>query len=293
MRKLINIFLLSVALVIGAGNSFGEESAVFFTDASIDSDMQDELYKALQSLKLDKPMRKSELSIALVDITDENHPRLAAFNGSKMFYAASLPKIAILLGAFHKSEHGQLDLTPEVIEKLTAMIRYSSNAAATEMMNLVGMQYIADMLQSGEYRFYDPSQGGGLWLGKEYAKKSAWKRDPLHNLSHGATALQVAKFYYMLATNQLLSAESCSTMLKIMGNPGISHKFVRGLAKVDKDARIYRKSGSWHEYHSDSALIERRGHRYIAVGLTKNRNGGRWLQNLIVKLDSMIVDTRS
>ena len=44
----------------------------------IDSDMQDELYKALQSLKLDKPMRQSELSIALLDITDEKHPRLAS-----------------------------------------------------------------------------------------------------------------------------------------------------------------------------------------------------------------------
>ena len=33
-----------------------------------------------------------------VDVTERNAPRLAMLNGDEMMYAASLPKIAILLG---------------------------------------------------------------------------------------------------------------------------------------------------------------------------------------------------
>jgi beta-lactamase class A len=53
---------------------------------------------------------------------------------------------------------------------------------------------------SPRYRLYDPRHYGGLWVGKDYAKSGLWRRDPLHNLSHGATAMQVARFYYLLKT---------------------------------------------------------------------------------------------
>ena len=87
-----------------------------------------------------------------------------------------------------------MTLDDETLEKLTRMIRNSSNSAATEILQRVGMDYLAELLQSPRYRLYDPERNGGLWVGKAYGKTPAWKRDPLHNLSHGATALQVARF---------------------------------------------------------------------------------------------------
>lgn len=240
---------------------------------------------------LDTPAQKKQLSVALVDITDPSHPHLAAINGDNMVYAASLPKIAILFGAFKRIESGDMKLDEETRNLLTRMIRYSSNSAATTMLNRVGKQYLAELLQSPEYRLYDRSRNGGLWVGKEYGKAAAWKRDPLHNLSHGATPFQVARFYYLLETGQLVSPELTREMKAMLGQPGINHKFVKGLRSTHPASKIFRKSGSWRHWHADSAIIERDGRRYIAVGLAENPQGGQWLERLIVGLDDLVFNT--
>ena len=213
---------------------------------------------------------------------------MAYVNPNEMMYAASLPKIAILLGAFERVASGEMDLDSKTREQLTLMIRNSSNKAATEMLNRVGKSYLADLLQSSRYRLYDPAKNGGLWVGKEYSKSNVWKRDPLHNLYHGATALQVARFYYMMETGQLVSPELSQQMKSILAEPAINHKFVKGLMAVHPDSRIYRKSGTWRQYHSDSAIIEHDGRRYIAVALAKSDRGGQWLTELIVAMDELI-----
>ncbi|NIO06192.1 MAG: serine hydrolase [Proteobacteria bacterium] len=253
-----------------------------------DSSLQQGLEEQLSSLGLQKAVQKKSLSVAVVDITDRTSPRLAAVNGSEMMYAASLPKIAILLGAFERIAQGEMVLDKDTLDKLTRMIRNSSNGAATEMLNRVGKAYLATLLQSPPYRLYDPGQNGGLWVGKDYGKAPAWKRDPLHNLSHGATALQAARFYYLLETGRLVSPEMSQMMKTILGDPAIQHKFVRGLEEARPGSRIYRKSGTWKQYHSDSAIVERDGRRYIAVALAESPKGGEWLRRLIVAFDDLI-----
>jgi beta-lactamase class A len=169
--------------------------------------LQKGLVSYLNSLKLGKAADQKNLSIVLVDITDPFSPRMAYVNPNEMMYAASLPKIAILLGAFERISKGQMILDEATLEKLKKMIRNSSNEAATEILNRVGKDYVNELLQSPRYRLYDPEKNGGIWVGKEYDRSPAYDRDPLHNLSHGATALQVARFYYLLETGQLVSPE--------------------------------------------------------------------------------------
>jgi beta-lactamase class A len=77
-------------------------------------------------------------------------------------------------------------------------------------------------------------------------------------------------------------------MKAILADPAIKHKFVKGLQSKHPDSRIYRKSGTWKQYHSDSAIIEHDGHRYIAVALAKSPLGGKWLSDLIVAMDDLI-----
>ena len=255
-----------------------------------DPKLQKGLNQCLIDLKLDRAASRKTLSIVLVDITDPSFPRMAYVNPNQMMYAASLPKIAILLGAFERIADRKIELNAATRDQLELMIRNSSNHAATAMLNKVGKAYLAELLQSPRYRLYDPKRNGGLWVGKEYAKSGAWKRDPLHNLSHGATALQVARFYYLLETGQLVSPELSRQMKDILGNPAIIHKFVKGLKSIHPQSRIYRKSGTWREYHSDSAIIEHDGRRYIAVALAKSPNGGRWLSNLIIAMDNLVFE---
>lgn len=253
-----------------------------------DPALQSDLEQTLEGYGLASAARNNTLSVALVDITEPQRPRVAAVNGDHMMYAASLPKIAILLGAFKHIENGDMQLDEKTRDQLTRMIRFSSNQAATTMLNRVGKEYLAELLQSPEYLLYDRDNNGGLWVGKEYGKRPAWQRDPLHNLSHGATAFQVARFYYLLETSQLLSPELTREMKAMLGRPGISHKFVKGLNEARPGSNIFRKSGSWRQWHADSAIVERDGRRYIAVALAQSAQGGQWLEDLIVGLDNLI-----
>jgi beta-lactamase class A len=252
--------------------------------------LQQGLESSLADLHLKNAAATKALSIALVDITDPANPRHAYINPNEMMYAASLPKIAILLGAFERISNREMTLDPATQATLLRMIRNSSNQAATEMLNRVGKKFIADLLQSPRYRFYDPEKNGGLWVGKEYSSAVTWKRDPLHNLSHGATVLQVARFYYMLETGQLVSPAYSRQMKSILADSAIDHKFVKGLKRIHPESRIYRKSGTWRNFHADSAIIEHDGRTYIAVALAESPSGGKWLTDLIVCLDNLIFD---
>ncbi|MDX1607250.1 MAG: serine hydrolase [Candidatus Competibacterales bacterium] len=280
-----NILIFALAVLLPAGPVFGSQQPKLA--ACQNNRLQEGLESCLYELRLDQAAKRQKLSVALVDITDPEQPRLAAINGERMMYAASLPKIAILLGAFERIARGEMELDSATQETLTRMIRNSSNSAATEMLNRVGKKFLVELLQSPKYRLYDPANNGGLWVGKEYGKSGAYQRDPLANLSHGANAFQVARFYYLMETGQLVSPEMSRKMKAILSKPAINHKFVKGLQQRP-DAEIYRKSGSWRQYHADSAIIERAGRRYIAVALAEDSHGGEWLSRLIVRLDDLI-----
>ncbi len=253
-----------------------------------DARIQAALEASLKKLELDRAVQEGRLAATLVDITDPAHPRMAQVNGDRMMYAASLPKIAILLGAFQKAAEDQLTLDDAALAELTQMIRHSSNTAASAMLQRVGLDYLAKVLQSERYRLYDPALNGGLWVGKPYGAGAAGQRDPLHNLSHGATAYQVARFYYLMETGQLVSPEASRKMKEIMGSTAIHHKFVKGLEQSHPDAQVYRKSGTWRTFHADSAIVEHDGRRYIAVGLANDPKGGDWMRELIVAMDNIV-----
>lgn len=259
----------------------------------MDAELQQQVTQALEELDLTDDARRRRLAVVLVDATDLERPRVAAVNGDEMMYAASLPKIAVLLAAFEKIAQGKMELDRDTEWQLHKMIKASSNTAATEMMHRVGKEYIARVLLSPRYRLYDPKHNGGLWVGKDYAKSGLWRRDPLNNLSHGATAMQVARFYYLLETENLVTPEHSKKMKEILGDSLLRHKFVRAMDRINPAALLFRKSGSWRTYHSDSALVEHDGRRYIAVALSNDEEGALWLDEIITALDGIIYSQTS
>ena len=256
---------------------------------SVDPVLQDKLEKLIEQRGLMRQVNDGNLALALVDITDPYQPHTASLNGDQMIYAASLPKIAILLGAFVQIEAGVLKANDALLSELILMIRYSDNNAATRVLELVGRDKLLDILQSLRFKLYTRDHNGGIWVGKDYARDGAYQRDPLHNLSHGASVMQVARFYYLLDTNRLVNPKLTEQMKEVLSKPAISHKFVKGLEGVP-DAVLFRKSGTWNEYHADSALVEFGSSRYILVGLVKNEQGGRWLTELARPLHNLIVN---
>ena len=234
----------------------------------------------LERLHVGSQIKQQHVAVSLVDLTDATVPRYAGINDQVMMYAASVPKIAILLAGFEEIRAGRLQYTPAVRDTFTRMARYSSNADASKVTQWVGFERIAQTLTSTKYRFYDPMKNGGLWLGKAYGgSRDYWQGDPLHNLSHGATTLQLARFFTMLAEDKLVDPECSRLMKEVLSKPGINHKFVKGLSGIP-DVTIYRKSGTWRDWHSDAALIEWNGHRYVLAALTEDPDGGKLLEKL-------------
>jgi beta-lactamase class A len=233
-------------------------------------------------------IKDKKMAMGLVDLTSPGTPRFASINGQEMMYAASLPKIAILLAVFQSFHDGTVKESPELIATLTRMIRVSNNSCATEMIDLVGYKKIEKVLRDPKYELFDEKRGGGLWVGKRFAKKGNRYPDPLKGLSHAATVNQVCRFYYLLATGKLIDARRSRQMLDILSKPAIHHKFVKALETRAPHAQLFRKSGSWRTWHSDSVLVWGPQRRYILVGLLEAEKGGSILRELVTVAESAL-----
>jgi beta-lactamase class A len=256
--------------------------------SAVDATLQSQLEQTVTTQGLATQVAQGHLAIALVDVTTPDAPRLAMLNGDRMMYAASMPKVAILLGALAEAEAGRLPINAVTTAAMNNMIRFSSNEDATRVLRWVGIDRLAEILQSPRFALYDRAGFGGLWVGKGYGPEPATRRDPLNNLSHGATAYQVARLYTMLATDQLLSPPMNALMKQVLSKPGIQHKFVKGLSERP-GVEIFRKSGTWKNTHADSALVECQGRRYVLVGIAEHPDGGEWLARLAPSLHDLIV----
>jgi beta-lactamase class A len=275
--------VLLCSLVVGITHAEGRD-----LDDSVDAGLQHGLERVVREQGLSGEVESGRLSLALVDISEPDAPRLAMLNGHAMVYAASLPKIAILLGAFVEAGRGRFPLDGERVAEMTKMIRFSSNEAATRVLDWVGRQRLLEILQSPAFALYDPKRNGGLWVGKSYGREEAYQRDPVRNLSHGATAFQVARFYWLLDTQRLVGPELTPLMKQVLSQPGIRHKFVKGL-ESRPGVEIYRKSGTWQDHHADSALVEHDGRKFVIVGLANHRDGGEWLERLAAPMHDLVV----
>lgn len=259
---------------------------------SIDNTKDDRLQRKLEQVVESDPKLKflaqnKRLAFGMLDIRKAKAPKFAAVNPFQMIYAASLPKVATLYGLLKRVEEGTLRLTPQIEKLAIDMMRVSSNTASTDLYHIVGPDYLSRLLLAPPHRIYDFKKGGGLWVGKEYAKGIAWLRDPLLNISHAANVYSVIKLYYLLETGQLLNRKMTLQMKRFMSGTALNHKFAKALSYDGKTVRLYRKSGSWWVYHSDSAIIYHRRKKYIAVVLVHSDAGEEIIEYLILKMDQM------
>jgi len=213
-------------------------------------------------------------------------------NGNTMMYAASLPKLMVLLAAFQGFEDGSLKETVEVHRDLIEMIRRSSNPAASQVIGRIGLRKIEALTRDRRYGFYDPQQGGGIWLGNSYSPDGEKNPEPMTGLSYTATAYQLCRFYYLLAYGRLINPERSGQMLKILAFPDLPGKFVAVLAGAVPPNRLYRKSGEVRGFHGDSVLVwAGTGRRYILVGLIEDEGGEQILKELVPVAEHVLRDS--
>ncbi|MGC1204060.1 MAG: serine hydrolase [Flavobacteriaceae bacterium] len=268
-------------------NDFNIKPLTSFSNVTLQKSLELELRANPEWNKL---IANKKMSVGIVDLSNPNQIRFASVNGNHMMYAASLPKIAILLAAMDAIEKGEFKETEAVKKDMKIMISKSDNDAATRMIDRVGYKKIESVMTNPKYMFYDENKGGGLWVGKRYGGDGATHREPIKNLSHAASVNQVCRYYYLLAHGKLVNEKRSKQMLDIMGNSDLHHKFVSTLDKIAPNAYLFRKSGSWQTYHSDSILVwgNDPNRRYILVALIDDASGEQIIRDLVKPIEKAL-----
>jgi len=219
-----------------------------------------------------------------VGVMDLRTLRLAMVHPDRIEYAASVAKVAILLAYFQLRPETRTRLAATTRHELGRMIKTSSNEMATKFSRQLGLASIQQVLNS--YGFYDPTQGGGIWMGKHYGDNTERVGDPVGDNAHAATVRQLLRFYLLLEQGKLVSREASATMREIFASPDIPHdsiKFVKGLQGRERAVR--RKWGSWEDWLHDSAVVAGPNRHYILVGLTHHPKGDEYLVDLARAVD--------
>lgn len=222
-----------------------------------------------------------------VGVLDLNRLRLAMIHPDRIEYAASVPKVGILLGYFQLHPEAATSLDPQTRHELGLMAKSSSNEMASKFSREIGLREIQTILNS--YGFYDAKRGGGIWVGKHYGPNSERIGDPVADHSHAATVRQLLRYYLLLEQGKLVSPQASKTMREIFASPDIPHddiKFVKALG--GRDVQILRKWGSWENWLHDSAVITGANRRYILVALTNHEKGDEYLVDLARAVDDLI-----
>ena len=255
-----------------------------------DKGLEADLKKMVNSHpKWNKLVKSKKMTIGVVDISDPAAPRYGAVNGKHMMYAASLPKIAVMVAVMDAVERGEITMTADIEDHLNKMIRVSNNASSSALIDLVGYERISRTLRDERYLLYNPEKQGGLWVGKRYGKGGKRNPDPLKGISHAASAFQVCRFYYMLAYGKLINCQRSEQMLGYLYDPHLHHKFVNSFDQIVPEADLYRKSGTWRNFHSDSVMVIGNEWRsYILVALVEDPQGESIMRDLVYEVDKIL-----
>lgn len=238
-------------------------------------------------------MEPGQTSVGVLDL---NTLRLAMVRPDRIDYAASVPKIAILLAWFQLHPEAATSADPATRHELGLMIKVSDNALAAKYSQLLGLKNIQGVLDS--YGLYDAAHGGGLWMGKHYGKGTERYTDPVGGHSHAATVRQLLRYYLLLEQGRLVSPAASAAMRGIFASPDIAHvqdKFVKGLtvpsealAKDGRALQILRKAGWWEDWFSDTAIVTGGGRHYIVAAMTRHRKGDDYLVEFAAAVDDLL-----
>ena len=68
----------------------------------------------------------------------------------------------------------------------------------------------------------------------------------------------------------------------------LDKQFVKGMKKKKPEAEVYRKSGTWRQFHTDSGVVTQKDKEYIIVAMVEHQQGGEGLVELITAVEDLM-----
>jgi beta-lactamase class A len=262
----------------------GIERLTIDYDSNVDPTLQRSLEAIDETLRTRFGITSEQAAAGILDLRTG---RLAMLHPDREEYAASVPKIGILLAYFDLHPEAASTLDPQTARELGLMAKASSNEMAAKYSREMGLKQVQSVLN--KYGFYDANRGGGIWVGKHYGRSDERYGSPVADNSHAATVRQLLRFYLLLEQGRLISPQASAAMRRIFESPDIPHdniKFVKALA--DRPVDIIRKWGSWEDWLHDTAVVKGEGRYYLLVGLTRHPKGDEYLEGLAQSVDNLL-----
>jgi beta-lactamase class A len=275
---------LGIAAAALAQSAAAAHPRVLDYETAVDAGIQKQLEQIDVELREKLGMTTEQAAAGLLDL---NTGKLALIHPDREIYAASVPKVGILLTYFTVHPAAATTLDAKIQHELGMMAKASNNEMASKFSHELTLATIQETLNS--YGLYDERHGGGIWVGKHYGKDAERHVSPVGKNSHAATVRQLVRYFLMLEQGQLVSPEASKKMREIFESPDIPHdeiKFVKGLQ--GRDVKIIRKWGTWENWRHDCAVITGGGRHYILVGLTEHPRGDEYLEDLAARVDDVM-----
>lgn len=260
------------------------QSYVLGYDTPVDPDLQKKIEAINTELQAKFDMKPDQTAVGVLDL---DHLKLAMIRPDVEDYAASVPKVGILLAYFQLHPEAVDHLDPQTEKELGMMAKQSSNEMASKFSHEIGLKKVQEVIDS--YDLYNKDHGGGIWVGKHYGKDTEKYKSPVGDNSHAATVRQLLRYWLWLEQGKLVSPAASKKMREIFASPDLKAddiKFVKGLD--GRDVQIVRKWGSWDKWYHDTAIVTGPGRHYILVAMTQHPKGDDYLEALAPRVDDLM-----
>lgn len=252
----------------------------------------------------DPKLRRTDVRIALLDLTQGDRPRLAHVHGTGPIYPASVVKFVYLMAAYAWQEQGRFTIDPPLDAELTDMIRHSSNQATRKVFaRLTGTEpgpelppdayrdfrarrlAVKRWLESlgiGDLHCVNPTyDGNGDLFGRDQqflrdrtVEGGAPRRDGEYPNRQAMTAVGTAKLLALLATDRALTRDDSVTVRARMRRdpreqPCLIHRIAGGAQRIP-GLEVYAKSGTWGPNYADAGIVrDPHGRQFVLVVFTE------------------------
>lgn len=255
-------------------------------------------------LAADPALRRSQVRVALLDLTHGDAPRLAQRAGETPIYPASVIKFVYLMAAYAWQEQGKRVIDAELDDALTHMIRESSNLATQQVFAGITGTAQGPELDAAAYQAFRAKRltvnewlrtlgiddlhcanptynGGGDLFGRDVQflrDKSVHgglpARGEQFSNRNAMTASGTARLLALLATDRALTPTDSATVRQRMRRdpkeqPHLMNRIAGGAARIP-GLEVFAKSGTWGPIYADAGIVrDPQGREFIVAVFTE------------------------